>query len=168
MLDNKISTKQNSKGVRMKTKIVLVTIFLIIGFSNVYSQDKDFGFGVIIGEPTGISAKYWTGSSTAFDAAAAWSFVDEGALHLHADYLFHSFDLINVEKGRLPLYYGLGGKIKLAAKDAEIGARIPVGLSYLVQGAPLDIFFEVVPIMELAPATEFGMNGAIGIRYYFE
>lgn len=123
---------------------------------------------MIVGEPTGISAKYWTGSSTAFDAAAAWSFVDEGALHLHADYQFHSFGLIDIPKGKLPLYYGLGGKIKLAEKDAELGARIPVGLAYLVPGAPMDIFLEVVPIMELAPETEFGMNGAIGVRYFFE
>jgi hypothetical protein len=31
----------------------------------------------------------------------------------------------------------------------------------------LDFFFELVPILDLAPSTDFGMNAAIGIRYFF-
>src|SRR5262245_41316938 len=49
------------------------------------------GLGIIVGEPTGVSAKIWVGGNTALDAAAAWSFADEGALHLHGDFLAHAF-----------------------------------------------------------------------------
>ncbi|MBP2681688.1 MAG: hypothetical protein H6Q78_1551, partial [Candidatus Krumholzibacteriota bacterium] len=45
--------------------------------------------------------------------------------------------------------------------------RVPVGLTYIFDGAPLDIFFEIVPILDLIPDTEFDANAAIGIRFYF-
>ncbi len=126
----------------------------------------NFGLGIILGEPTGVSAKLWITDRTAIDAAAAWSFSDEAALHLHADYLFHNFDLISVEKGKLPVHFGIGARVKFE-DDSKIGVRIPVGLTYIFDGAPMDIFFEVVPILDLAPDTDFSANAAIGVRYFF-
>lgn len=126
----------------------------------------NFGLGIIIGEPTGVSAKLWITDRTAIDAAAAWSFSNEAAFHLHADYLFHNFDLITVEKGKLPVHFGIGARAKFE-HDSKIGVRIPIGLTYIFDGAPVDIFFEVVPILDLAPDTEFTANAAVGIRYFF-
>jgi hypothetical protein len=140
-------------------------IILTFAFNN-FPQDKNVGVGIILGEPTGISAKYWTSRNSAFDAAIAWSFVNEGAFHIHFDYILHNFDLIKVPEGRLPFYYGIGGRIK-ASKDARIGARVPLGLAYLFDNAPVDIFLEVVPLLDLAPKTAFRINAAIGARYYF-
>jgi len=31
----------------------------------------------------------------------------------------------------------------------------------------VDIFFEIVPLLDLVPETDFGPNSAIGVRYYF-
>jgi len=45
--------------------------------------------------------------------------------------------------------------------------RIPIGVSYYFANDPLELFFEIVPILDLAPATEFSGNGGFGIRYYF-
>ena len=113
-----------------------------------------------------ISLKYWTGESTAFDGAIAWSFGKEDALHLHADMLMHNPDLIAVTQGSLPIYYGLGVRIKLEEKS-KLGVRIPVGLAYQFVKAPFDLFLEIVPLLDLVPATDFGLNAAIGVRYYF-
>ena len=101
--------------------------------------------------------------------AAAWSFADNAGLHLHADYLVHKFDLIPVEKGSLPFYFGIGGRIRFAEGngDDRIGIRIPVGLDYIFADAPLDIFLELVPILDLAPDTDLDFNGAVGIRFFF-
>lgn len=149
-------------------KSILFASLIILTFSlKGYSQNNGFGAGIILGEPTGISAKYWTGNTTAFDGAVAWSFVNEGAFHIHLDYILHNFDLITVPEGRLPFYYGIGGRIK-ASKDARIGARVPLGLAYLFNDAPVDIFIEVVPLLDLAPKTAFRINAAIGARYYFK
>jgi hypothetical protein len=154
----------NPKIKTMKRLLVLLVSGLFA--LNVLAQGDGFGLGVILGEPTGLSGKLWLTEKTAVDGAVAWSVYDEGALHVHADFLFHSFNLINVSKGQLPLYFGLGARVKLAG-DTRIGARIPVGLDYLFDGAPLDVFLEIVPILDLVPETGFNINGAIGIRYWF-
>lgn len=147
-------------------KKIIVAAFILILSLSLNAQNKDFGLGIMIGEPTGISMKYWTGTQNAVDAGIAWSFKRKASLHIHADYLWHSFDLIPVSKGRLPLHFGIGGRIKLQ-EDADVGVRIPVGLTYIVSGFPLDIFIEIVPILDLIPKTDFEFNAALGARYYF-
>jgi hypothetical protein len=133
---------------------------------NILAQADGVGVGIILGEPTGLSAKLWLTEKTAVDGAVAWSMWDQSALHVHADFLVHSFNLINVSKGQLPLYFGIGARVKLG-HDPWIGVRVPVGLAYLFGSAPLDIFFEVVPILDLIPGTAFHFNSAIGVRYFF-
>lgn len=149
--------------------IVLTTLFLGISLtSNVSAQqqiDRQLGAGVIVGEPTGISLKYWNNDSNAFDAGISWSITNE-FLHLHADYLMHKYGLFDIEKGNLPLYYGLGGRM-LFADDPDIGVRIPVGLNYLMENDPIGFFIEIAPTLDLIPDVEFDMGGGIGVRYYF-
>jgi hypothetical protein len=33
--------------------------------------------------------------------------------------------------------------------------------------APVDIFLELVPILDLAPETDFDLGGGIGARFWF-
>jgi hypothetical protein len=154
----------------MKGAIVFRT--MIIGFLAVMviagsvAAQGTFGLGVIVGEPTGVSGKLWLTERTAIDGAAAWSFSGDSALHLHADYLFHNFDLIDVEKGQFPVYFGVGGRVKFES-ESKIGIRIPVGIAYLMEDAPIDFFFELVPLLDLIPDTDFAFNAAIGVRYFF-
>jgi hypothetical protein len=145
-------------------KIILVLIAGVFAL-NVFAQDSGFWIGVILGEPTGLSVKSWITSKTAVDAAVAWALHDP-SLHIHADFLVHKFDLVTISEGQLPFYLGLGARVKLA-DETMFGARIPIGMDYLFEGAPLDIFFEVVPILNLVPSTAFDLNLAIGIRYFF-
>jgi len=142
--------------------IVLITFIQI----NLSSQQKDFGLGIILGEPTGVSAKLWTSSENAFDFAAAWSFQGDGNLLLQADYVWHIFRLIPVESGRLPFYVGVGTEV-VFDDDPVLGVRVPLGLDYLFANAPVDIFVELVPILRLAPSTDFDFAGGIGARYWF-
>lgn len=140
--------------------VVTVLIFAIV---QLFAVDSGTGIGVIAGEPTGISVKLWQNSIFAYDAAAAWSFGDEGSLHLHADMLWHNTTLIN---SQFPIYYGLGARVNLQ-DDLRAGIRIPVGIAYNVQSMPLDIFWEIVPVLDIMPDIGLGFNGAIGVRYYF-
>lgn len=144
----------------------LIGLFCVMVLAGSAASQGNFGLGIIVGEPTGVSAKLWITERTAVDMAAAWSFSDEEAFHLHADYLFHNFDLITVEQGRLPVHFGIGGRLKFE-DESRLGVRIPIGLTYIFDGAPVDIFFEVVPILDLAPDTDFSANGAIGARFFF-
>jgi hypothetical protein len=132
------------------------------------SDHGGLGVGVIIGDPTGLSMKYWLSEETAVDMAAAWSFQDDGYFDLHSDFLFHKFDLIPVDKGELPLYFGVGGRIDVPGHgDTRLGVRIPVGLAYEFGDAPVEVFAEVAPIVDVVPATQLRWNGGIGVRFYF-
>ncbi len=140
---------------------------LVVTATHLRAQDKGLGVGIILGEPTGFSFKYWTGEANAFDGGVAWSFVHEGSVHLHADYLWHSFHVFETTE-RVPVYYGIGGRIKTGRnEDARIGARVVVGIGYLFTDAPVDLFMEVAPIVDFAPSTEAELNAAIGARFWF-
>jgi hypothetical protein len=51
----------------------LSVLFIFGLFSlNLLAQADGFGVGIILGEPTGLSGKYWLTEKTAVDAAVAW------------------------------------------------------------------------------------------------
>lgn len=124
------------------------------------------GIGIMFGEPTGLSVKAWTGSSSALNIGAAWSLSGRNeAVHMHVDYLFHTW-FGDVNRGQLGFYYGIGGRA-IFAGDPTAGIRVPLGLNYVFENSPFDLFVEAVPILDLSPETKFAGNGAFGIRYYF-
>ena len=123
----------------------------------------------MFGEPTGVSFKGWISGCSAIDGGLAWSFVDEGSVHLQFDYLYHFYDVFQTP--RLSVYLGIGGRIKMNNtehnSDTRVGVRIPFGISYQFAEAPVDIFLEIVPIFDLNPSTRGSVNGGTGVRYYF-
>ena len=161
-------------------KSLTIALFLLCCIpSMVLAQDNSFGLGIILGEPTGVSAKLWLSRRSAVDGAIAWSFVDTDHLHLHGDYLWHNYDIIgiNVEKGKLPLYYGIGARIRFESRPGHIahstedksrfGVRGVFGIDYIFATAPFDLFFEIAPIMDLVPSSDFSLSAALGFRYFF-
>ncbi len=152
-------------------KIIFPILLVLLLTSASFSQTNSFGVGIIVGEPTGLSMKVKMSENTAIDGALGWSFVDEGSVHIHGDFLLHDYSLISVDEGSLPVYYGVGGRIKLrnrdrGADDDRVGIRVPVGLAYEFSSRKVDIFLELVPILDLTPKSRFTMNAAIGVRYF--
>lgn len=162
----------------MKKLVFLVSIGLC---TSCIAQRSGFGAGLIIGEPTGISVKGWVAGDRAIDAALAWNLGYGGAFRIHADYLFHKYDLIPVSKGALPLYYGPGLRMRFWNDGrhwrggewhdddgrVDLAVRFPVGLAYQFDGAPVDVFVELVPALGLIPATYFDLDFGIGGSYWF-
>ncbi|MBN1625396.1 MAG: DUF3996 domain-containing protein [Deltaproteobacteria bacterium] len=157
--------------------VIMTAIIFVCGTAQAESKDG-FGIGFIIGEPTGLSMKKWIGNDRAIDLGIAWSFSENNSFHLHADYLFHRFDLLPTQKakGQLPLYFGLGARLKLKDENDDrgrndndnlLGLRVPIGISYLFADHPFDLFAEIVPVLDLAPDTKFDLNIAVGARFYF-
>ena len=130
------------------------------------SGDRGFGVGVILGQPSGLSLKLWNGPETALDAAVAWHFA--GYLAMHADYLIHNFDIIEIDGGRLPLYFGLGVAASAWNGGFGMGVRVPLGMAYIFDNAPIDVFLEVVPGIAVVPGFGFGVDGGLGVRYWFK
>ncbi|MFO7626979.1 MAG: hypothetical protein R6V62_06955 [Candidatus Fermentibacteraceae bacterium] len=145
-----------------------MTIMALILTCSIYGgQGSDLGLGIIIGEPTGICVKYFTSPTGAVAGAAAWSFSgDEKAVHIYGDYLFHLSELAAWEGGRSPFYAGVGGRA-IFRDETVAGIRIPVGMSWVFDEAPFDAFLEIVPVMDIAPDTEFDVAGGAGARFWF-
>lgn len=151
----------------MRQRTLLVLLLTACASSAVRGENLELG--LILGDPTGLSLKQWTGRNTAFDAALAWSFGERDRLHVHADYLFHSSPF---DTRHLALFYGIGGRATLLEDRffdddrVGIGVRLPVGLD-IYPDAPVRFFLEIAPGMSLTPGTKFALDGAVGIRYRF-
>ena len=65
------------------------------------------------------------------------------------------------------MYFGIGGRVIFQKNDTNLGIRVPVGLDYMFSDAPVDIFLEAVPILDLTPSTDLDLGGGIGVRYWF-
>lgn len=149
----------------MKRLCIAAMVFMMSSGA-LLAQDRGFGLGVMAGSPTGLNGKLWMSAENAVDAGVAWSFVDEGYLHIHADYLWHFPNVIRSSQ-TFVLYTGIGGRLGLG-DDARVGVRIPGGIEWWPRNTPLDVFLEIAPILDLAPKTKFAFNGAIGIRFFFD
>lgn len=148
--------------------IALGLTMILCSLSIAVAAERQFGFGLIVGEPTGLSAKYLLNRENAIDLAVAWNLSGDNDFILHADYLWHVYDLIQVKSGQMPLYFGVGGRMELRNnKDDRFGVRIPVGVSYqFAEPRFLELFGEIAPIIDLAPSTNMDLSVGIGARFY--
>jgi len=143
------------------------------------AQDRGFGLGIILGEPTGLSAKLWTSKINAFDFGLGVSiggdrisytgnYNNGNRVHFHIDYLWHAFNAISSSES-LPLYYGLGLRFNSGAGyDGSVGVRGVLGIAWFPPSTPIDIFFELVPVLQVTSSFGFGVDAGLGIRYFFQ
>jgi hypothetical protein len=144
-----------------------------------FSANKTFGVGLMLGAPSGFSAKYFLSRNQALDfgVGAIGYYRHRDGLHLHMDYLFHPVSLVSARPFELPLYFGIGGRVfdfdddDLDDHGLAIGVRAPIGISFDFNNVPLDIFFEIALVLDFVrnyrDEVLTDVNGAIGIRYYF-
>jgi len=122
-----------------------------------------FGAGVVLGAPTGATGKLWLDEAQAVDAGLGWN----GAFTAYGDYLWHGWTLLpQPPRGRMPVYLGLGAQVR-AYGDSEFSLRAVAGIAYWLPRDPIEIFAELVPLLHLTRRAGAGLDGAAGVRYYF-
>ncbi len=144
----------------------LILVLILIFFS-VLVNAKERWVGLYASNNSGISYKDWQSHWNAYDYGIGWSLDKDAAIYAKVDYLTHDYNLVEVPKGKLPIYYGIGAGIEFGS-DVTAGFRIPVGVNYLFKKIPYDIFVEVVPMLHIYPSTVVAISGAVGIRYHFK
>jgi len=159
-------------------KILLFLLITVISMTSVDArQGGNFGLGGVLGSPSGLSMKDWTSGNHAVEGALAFGayhryYNDYGwhndhlFVHLSASYLWHNFSALPVERGQLPLFWGVGGRM-LLGDDFALGARGCGGFEYLFPTAPLDIFLELGIIADFLGNVGGDMDLGIGMRYFF-
>ncbi|MCB0714342.1 MAG: hypothetical protein KDD67_18595 [Ignavibacteriae bacterium] len=166
----------------MKLTTIISSIILFCAVTQVYSQPQigDFGFGLILGEPTGLTLKGSAGRENAWDLALGSSWF--GSLRIHGDYLWNVNAFSSRKAG---LYFGLGAALGFGRgkgvvfkgkkgewyyyEDEEamaFGIRGVAGVNGMPFKAPVELFLEVAPLIGITPATGVGTDLAVGIRYY--
>jgi len=132
------------------------------------SEPMRIGAGIVVGEPTGPTAKFWLTDKLAIDGTLGWSLRDDDNVYLNADVLWHNYDLIHPSQGRAAVYYGVGPSIEFRhEEDNRVGVRAPIGVSYTFENKPLDVFVEAAPILDVSPDWHGDFNVGIGVRYWF-
>lgn len=163
----------------MKKTVLLLIMLTICLQLQAQQMAGKFGIGISAGEPTGVSMKYWLNKKAALEGVVGYSIVNyydyyddyyyehynkrdwkyKRSLYLHLDYLMHH----NLVK-KLYFTYGVGGKI-VFHEDVVIGMRIPLGLNYIFTEVPLDVSLDIVPVLNLLPATDFRFDPSISLRF---
>lgn len=165
-----------SQSSLARTMCLATLLLLIIAPSPARAESKGvFGAGLIVGEPTGLSVKYYLGNDTAIDGAIGGALLGKG-LQVHGDFLWHPWVLESKPSFQLPAYIGIGGRVldrNGGGGDEDhlrIGARFVGGLLFDFTEVPLDVFVEVAGVVDYRTKGDaFGLdiNLGAGVRYYF-
>jgi hypothetical protein len=152
---------------------------MLFVYENSIAQQRSFGLGVIVGEPTGVSAKLWTSPTRAFVFGAGWSIGGDrigayngnydggGRIHFHADYLLHMMNVFSSD-GQYPMFYGVGLRLNTGGGYYNsFAVRFIAGIAWQPLDSSIDIFLEFVPSLQLTSDSKFGLDSAVGARYYF-
>jgi hypothetical protein len=152
-----------------------------------------FGLGLVLGEPTGLTAKLYLSAPFALQLGLGWidTFNDEDGLYVNVDFIWHPAVLTRQPAFTMPFYIGVGGRLYqhhwgdyyvdhvwYSEHDTRFGARVPFGILMDFTQVPLDIYLELAVVIDLVtfdepPAPYYdrrgrvGLDGGIGVRYYF-
>jgi hypothetical protein len=131
------------------------------------AQKGDAGVGIILGNPTGISAKYWTGENTAIAGSFGYQISQVDHLLLNADFLWHPWSFAS-EGDLIRIYLGPGAGLGFLS-DLSLSIRTTVGASYWFGDLPLEAHVELNPFLQLIGPEDLKgyLGGFLGIRWYF-
>src|SRR3989339_1274051 len=133
----------------MKRALILPLIFLFCYETSFALKIRDTGIGVSAGKYPGLCAKLWLDENMAVGLGAGYS---SGEGNLHADYLYHYYKVFNIRKRKLPLYAGLSldtlvGEANVSGQNLYL--KPVLGITYIFDKDPLDIFFETLPYRKI-------------------
>jgi hypothetical protein len=150
-------------------KIILLSLALFLSVG-AFSQGSGIGIGVMLGDPTGFSAKWWTSEKTAIDLGVGASFFSSyygyATFRIHGDFLLHNWSF-DVAEDKLLVFFGGGLSTGISRYNFHLGIRAPGGVAWHFHSIPLEAFAEIVPGIEITPDFRFDFQSAIGARWYF-
>src|ERR1039457_238047 len=110
----------NNERITRMGKLVHHIIILLLLCTISQAQDKGYGIGIILGEPSGLSGKYWLNSTNALDFGLGFSFTNfnNSRIQLNCDYLWNNYNLLKTSE-KFVIYFGPGIKILTGGSRSE-------------------------------------------------
>src|SRR5215470_7006517 len=147
----------------MRSTTSVLTIVLALGLAAPRAASAQtggshpFGLGLVLGEPTGLTAKLYLPQPFAlqFGVGVVDDFEGRDGLHANLDFIWHPAVITRTPALTLPFYIGVGarlydysygywvGNVHYVDHDTRLGARMPLGLLLDFNRVPLDLYFEV-------------------------
>ena len=130
------------------------------------------GVGVVAGDPTGLSIIWRADDTNAVQLGAGWSF-RRADLDVALDYqvTLARARIGDVRDAHFNAYAGVGGELDLlSGRDDDswhVGLRLPLGVAFLPDRHPFDLFLQITPVLVVLPTTEVVVDGGLGGRIFF-
>ncbi|MCC5941330.1 MAG: hypothetical protein JJU37_07280 [Balneolaceae bacterium] len=150
--------------------LILSLCFVLALNQQVDAQDRTFGIGGMLGDPYGVSLKYYLAEDKALAAGLGFGIADEiSFFYITADFLLHRLYDTGWDTGSVHVYYGPGVSLyDPGFGDMVISLRGPIGIGADFNNAPLGIFLEAAPYIDVSPDFYFSFMGAAGFRFYIK
>lgn len=154
-----------------------------------FEANKVFGIGLELGAPSGFNGKVFVSPKAALDfgvgAIYGHYYYDDG-LHLYGDFLYHPVSLASTPAFELPFYFGVGFRFwefdycfqnVCTYEGSTLGLRIPLGLAVDFNNSPLDIFFQIIPVIDFVNQDYYdrfgdrrhtGIDASMGLRFWIK
>ncbi len=160
-------------------KFIILIIFLTYSAISSPPSGKEFGFGIQVGEPTALTAKYWVSNTNAFQFSLGSG--SYAGLRITGDYLWE-FDAFNHSQFKLyagpgiVIGFGKGNTVLIKQDDDKwfyrdngtgIAGRGIVGINYMLSNTPIELFLETGILLGVTPSFGALSESALGIRFYF-
>ena len=137
------------------------------------TEKGTIGLGLMLGEPTGITARLYLADDQAIQAGVGFAFFGNG-FQVTADYVVHPYILQIKPEYVIATYVGPGLRAIDYSKNGDqflgLGLRGVAGLLFDFQ-IPIDAFVEVAGVVEYKFHKDEGLgvalNASVGARYYF-
>lgn len=150
-------------------KKTLIAALLLVTGSYAHA---DNAVGLVLGSPTGVSARFGVDGQHSIEGALAYAFGYYDGMEIHATYLWDRARSFATKEGPIELYYGLGARlitINSGKHDGQVafGPRAPLGLLYNFNNPNIEVFAEVSATLDITPSTDVDLGVGLGFRVRF-
>jgi hypothetical protein len=141
---------------------------------------RPFGLGLQLGQPFGVTGKVYLGGRTnAIDFTVGTYYASRGyyydGFQAQVAYHWHLVELTSGGGVAIPFRIGVGGFVGTYGNgyyydrygDLSLGARVPFGLDFDLERAPVQFYIELAIRIHVYPGFYPDGDGGIGARYYF-
>ena len=143
----------------------------------------DFGAGIVIGRPTGLTVKYLVHRQNAIDAA--FSYAGSNTFYLHGSWLWLKSPLFDIKKHPVNWYLGIGSRLITHEHghdnshgtfghhhgdhddELHLAVRSPFGLRMSFSDPRVEVYGEFALAMDVVPEMDVDLDFGVGARYYF-
>ena len=154
----------------------MLLMLSIVAMANPFPSGN-VGVGIALGAPTGFVGKMYLGESLGVQLSIGSDLGEIGNVGVTTDVVNHFSAVNNVEDGYSIFPYAGGGITASASSrttttnrtsaETFVGPRGIIGCGVVIDGLSGELFVEVAPTIYVVQRFSWGVDGQLGIRYYF-